>query len=132
MNGLPIRTAFNPSVERMNQKTPTSEAIIKEPPLVRPSKIPSEGPSVLVAQISAVKVLAATLVKYVESLEEKIERNERCYLNLHDELRYFEVEMIRNALKKTGGRKRRAARLLGMKATTLFTKIKRYKLDNAD
>jgi DNA-binding NtrC family response regulator len=36
--------------------------------------------------------------------------------------------MIKSALTKTGGRQRRAASLLGVKVTTLNTKIKRYKI----
>ncbi|HLO00098.1 MAG TPA: helix-turn-helix domain-containing protein [Pyrinomonadaceae bacterium] len=49
-------------------------------------------------------------------------------LNLQREVHRFEAELIRMALVETGGRQRRAARLLGMKATTLSTKIKRHRI----
>ena len=49
-------------------------------------------------------------------------------LCLYDEVHRFEAEMIKSALTKTGGRQRRAASLLGVKVTTLNTKIKRYKI----
>jgi DNA-binding NtrC family response regulator len=42
---------------------------------------------------------------------------------------HFEAALIRNALVKTGGRQRRAARLLGVKVTTLNTKIKRHNIN---
>ena len=100
-----------------------------------PSKrehVTAEQAPVAMTEVSAVKVLVATLVNYLKSLEERVESDE-CYpLNLYDEVRHFEAEMIRQALETTGGRKRRAARLLGVKVTTLCMKIKRYNLDDHD
>jgi DNA-binding NtrC family response regulator len=52
-------------------------------------------------------------------------------INLSEEVRRFETDLIRGALMQTGGRQRRAARLLGMKVPTLHAKIKRYQI-NAD
>jgi DNA-binding NtrC family response regulator len=37
----------------------------------------------------------------------------------------YESELIRQALQRTGGNQRRAAKLLGVKVTTLNCKIKR-------
>ena len=45
-----------------------------------------------------------------------------------DEVRQFEVSLIRTALGRTSGSQTRAARLLGLKPTTLNAKIKRYGL----
>lgn len=80
-------------------------------------------------QIDCLKVLALTLVREIESLEHA--QGDIADFDLTKETRRFESEMIRSALIKTGGRQRRAARLLGMKVTTLNTKIRRYgiKLD---
>jgi DNA-binding NtrC family response regulator len=39
-------------------------------------------------------------------------------------VRRFEIDLIRRALEQTGGHQSRAARLLGMNATTLNSKIK--------
>ena len=40
-------------------------------------------------------------------------------VNFYDEVRRFEIDLIRRALDQTGGHQSRAARLLGMNATTL-------------
>ena len=74
------------------------------------------------------KILALTFLKQIELLEAQLTNNEGSGLDLQEEVRRFEVELIRSALMKTGGRQRRAASLLGMKVTTLNTKIKRYKI----
>ncbi|HYP53950.1 MAG TPA: sigma-54 dependent transcriptional regulator [Pyrinomonadaceae bacterium] len=49
-------------------------------------------------------------------------------INFYDEVRHFEVDLIRRALEQTGGHQSRAARLLGMNATTLNSKIKTYNI----
>jgi len=83
----------------------------------------------LEARINALKVLALTLLREVENLEEQ---NTSGALDLQSEVHRFEAEMIRSALIRTGGRQRRAARLLGMKTTTLNSKIKRYQLETKE
>jgi transcriptional regulator with GAF, ATPase, and Fis domain len=47
-------------------------------------------------------------------------------LSLQAMVRRFEAELIRQALMRTGGKQRQAARLLGEKKTTLNAKILRY------
>ena len=61
---------------------------------------------------------------------EDIERG----ISLRDEVRHFETRLIKYALGRTKGHQRRAARLLGLKVTTLNAKIKHYGLqtDNLD
>lgn len=49
-------------------------------------------------------------------------------INFYDEVRRFETDLIRRALHQTGGHQSRAARLLGMNATTLNSKIKTYNI----
>jgi DNA-binding NtrC family response regulator len=50
-------------------------------------------------------------------------------VNFYEEVRRFEVDLIRRALEQTGGHQSRAARLLGMNATTLNSKIKTYNIN---
>jgi DNA-binding NtrC family response regulator len=49
-------------------------------------------------------------------------------INFYDEVRRFEIDLIRRALDQTSGHQSRAARLLGMNATTLNSKIKTYNI----
>src|SRR6266699_1569130 len=50
-------------------------------------------------------------------------------VSFYDEVRRFEIDLIRRALGQTGGHQSRAARLLGMNATTLNSKIKTYNIN---
>ena len=50
-------------------------------------------------------------------------------VNFYDEVKRFEIDLIRRALDQTAGHQSRAARLLGLNATTLNSKIKSYNLD---
>ena len=49
-------------------------------------------------------------------------------VNFYDEVRRFEIDLIRRALDQTNGHQSRAARLLGLNATTLNSKIKAYNI----
>jgi DNA-binding NtrC family response regulator len=49
-------------------------------------------------------------------------------VNFYDEVKRFEIDLIRRALDQTGRHQSRAARLLGLNATTLNSKIKSYNI----
>ena len=49
-------------------------------------------------------------------------------VNFYDEVKKFEIDLLRRALDQTGGHQSRAARLLGLNATTLNSKIKTYNI----
>ncbi|MDX6710594.1 MAG: Bacterial regulatory protein Fis family [Blastocatellia bacterium] len=79
--------------------------------------------------IDALRELAQALIKEVEDLgteQPVVSSND---LSFYDEVRRFEINLICQALTRTGGQQKRAARLLGVKATTLNSKIKRYRID---
>jgi len=50
-------------------------------------------------------------------------------ISFYDEVRRFEIDLIRAALKMSAGSQRGAARLLRLNPTTLNTKIKCYKIE---
>ena len=79
-------------------------------------------------RIKLLKVLTLTLLRELEGVgvEPGHVTDE---FNLQHEVEHFEAELIRSALIMTGGRQRRAAKLLGMKVTTLHSKIRRYGLN---
>jgi|GEM_PF-2239860 len=121
-------------------RKPPAEAVVLSPPLPLPRANEhakaSNGDAArnnlgtgIEVRISSLKVLSLTLLAEVESLERQAaDGNVSDDFDLQAEVRRFEAELIRNALVRTGGRQRRAARLLGMKVTTLNTKIRRYKI----
>ncbi len=49
-------------------------------------------------------------------------------LTFYDEVKRFEIDLIQRALDQTSGHQSRAARLLGLNATTLNSKIKSYNI----
>lgn len=67
---------------------------------------------------------ALTVLKELDSLTNQSEPERK--LGLQEEVQRYEIELIRNALQRTRGNQRRAAKLLGVKVTTLNCKIKRY------
>ena len=80
-------------------------------------------------RLNTLREVALTLLREVESLRVSQSDNGQRRVKLHDEVQRFEVDLIRSALGRTGGNQTRAAQLLGVKITTLNTKIKRYKIE---
>ena len=80
-------------------------------------------------RLNTLREVALTLLREVESLRVSQSDNNKRRVKLHDEVQRFEVDLIRSALGRTGGNQTRAAQLLGVKITTLNTKIKRYKIE---
>ena len=70
--------------------------------------------------------LAREMMKDTEGSSEQIDISRG--INFYDEVRRFEIDLIRRALDQTGGHQSRAARLLGLNATTLNSKIKSYNI----
>lgn len=67
-----------------------------------------------------------TVLTQISSTIDNLETNGSA--NFFEEVRRFEMELIGRALDLTGGNQARAARLLGLSATTLNYKIKTYKM----
>lgn len=80
-------------------------------------------------RIKLLKVLTLTLLRELEGVGVETSRSIEEF-DLQSEVQHFEAELIRSALIMTGGRQRRAAKLLGMKVTTLHSKIRRYGLND--
>ena len=51
-------------------------------------------------------------------------------INFYEAVSQFEIDLIERALRETGGNQKQAARLLGLKHTTLHDKIKRYHINH--
>jgi transcriptional regulator with GAF, ATPase, and Fis domain len=83
---------------------------------------------VLDNRLTALREVALTLLREVESLRITEPVNLSRKVRLSDEVQRFEVDLICSALTRTAGNQTRAARLLGVNLTTLNSKIKRYKI----
>jgi DNA-binding NtrC family response regulator len=84
----------------------------------------------LADRIGALREITLSLLTELESLRSLTAPGpapERS-LRLNDEVKRFEIALIREALVKTKGNQARAASLLGVKHTTLNAKIKRYQI----
>ena len=78
------------------------------------------------SRLSSLRDVAMELLNVVDGLKNTTPENGNHKVRLYDEVRKFEADLIRAALVRTGGNQSRAARLLGVKHTTLNAKIKRY------
>ena len=86
-------------------------------------------PALLHFQIGLLRETAVNLLHQLEPFgQEDPGSTSEKPLSLQDEVRRFEIQLITNALYQTQGHQGRAARLLGVKVTTLNSKIKRYKM----
>lgn len=74
--------------------------------------------------------LAFEMIKKTEGVSNEIDIARG--VNFYDEVKRFEIDLIRRALDQTGGHQSRAARLLGLNATTLNSKIKSYNIHPRD
>lgn len=79
--------------------------------------------------VQALSEMVDALLDQLQALQsEPNDNDETPYLNLRDEVRRFEIDLITRALTRTNGSQVQAAKLLGLNATTLHAKIKRYRL----
>jgi DNA-binding NtrC family response regulator len=70
--------------------------------------------------------LAFEMVKRTEGSSSEIDIARG--VNFYEEVKRFEIDLIRRALDQTAGHQSRAAQLLGLNATTLNSKIKAYNI----
>ena len=86
----------------------------------------SSGESIL-----KLRRLIAALMNEVESMEERSiappQANSES-IDFYEEIKRFEIALIKRALRQTNGHQVLAARLLNLNPTTLHAKIKQYDL----
>lgn len=76
--------------------------------------------------IERVRELIRTMTLVAEAAEQSLVSEFRFSDDFYENVYRFEIIMIKRALRKAEGNQRKAAQLLGIKATTLNSKIKRY------
>lgn len=93
-----------------------------------PQEAPPKRSELARHNLDNLREAALTVLKELDALSLNQPEAERT-LGLQEEVQRYEIELIRNALQRTRGNQRRAAKLLGVKVTTLNCKIKRYGID---
>lgn len=76
--------------------------------------------------IERVRELIRAMTLVVEAAEQSLVSEFRFSDDFYENVDRFEIIMIKRALRKAKGNQRKAAKLLGLNATTLNSKIKRY------
>ncbi len=82
----------------------------------------------LTSRIEALKELAQNLMAEIEALRQAKPLDFSRGIDFQEEIRMYESALIRQALRLTRGNQRKAASLLGLRHTTLNSKIKRYNI----
>lgn len=75
------------------------------------------------------KTVAYTLLRQVYGVTEPQKPDIKEGINFYDEVRRFEVNLIKQALFHTNGKQSAAASLLNLNATTLHSKIRFYGIE---
>lgn len=86
---------------------------------------PPRASDTALRNLNSLREAALTVLREVDLLTSRQPNHEQ-KLGLQEEVQRYEIELIRSALQRTRGNQRRAARLLGVKVTTLNCKIKRF------
>ena len=81
--------------------------------------------------LNSLREAALTVLREVDSLTSRQTSPPEKFA-LQEEVQRYEIELIKNALQRTRGNQRRAAKLLGVKVTTLNCKIKRFGIPTHD
>ena len=93
-----------------------------------PRTLQRSGENALSGRIRLLRDVAASLSQAVDELEDFRTSPLTDQFDFYDEVRRFEISLIRKALKTTRGCQLAAARLLRLKPTTLNSKIKTYQI----
>lgn len=90
-----------------------------------PQEAPPKRSELARHNLDNLREAALSVLKELDSLTNSQSEPDR-KLGLQEEVQRYEIELICDALHKTRGNQRQAAKLLGVKVTTLNCKIKRY------
>ena len=83
-------------------------------------------------KVGILRKVALWLIEEIDALDYVRSVNIRRGINLHDEMKWFEIHLVQSALERTGGHQTNAARLLGINLTTLHNKLKRLNISPDD
>lgn len=107
--------------------------MLKYPPVVNSTQEAEVEP-----RIEQLVMLAKALATEIETLRTELSKDNNHRrridadhgIDFYDEVERYEIELINDALKQSGGNQARAAKLLHLKSTTLNAKMKHYGLNS--
>ena len=112
----------------MNKTQPAFELSLRPTESVHPEPQPGVRTDVQL-HMQAIGELIHALLAQLDLLQhESSYGDDLTNLNLREEVQRFEINLIQRARTQTHGSQVQAARFLGLKATTLNAKMKRYRL----
>ncbi len=82
----------------------------------------------LIRDVAAALETAAEVLEQAQHAEGVGPLDIKHGINFYEVVNQFEIDLIERALRETGGNQKQAARLLGLKHTTLHDKIRRYRI----
>lgn len=88
----------------------------------------TEDAKIFKQKLKVMKEIALALVEEIEALGYVRSVNISRGINLHEEMRVFEIHLVQSAFERTGRHQTRAAKLLGINLTTLHNKLKRLNI----
>jgi DNA-binding NtrC family response regulator len=105
-----------------------------------PNVSPGHTQSELEHRVEQLVLIAKALSNEIETLQAELSRDRMSSqpkqialdsdgIDFYEEVKRYEIELIKSALNRCGGNQTRAARLLRMKSTTLNAKMKHYGLN---
>jgi transcriptional regulator with PAS, ATPase and Fis domain len=107
----------------------TPEPLISAlPDQISSHRVVQPGGTPLRRRIAALSSLVASLDVAIEDLENSAWPRLQDNFDFYDEVRRYEISLIRKALRLARGSQTAAARLLKLNATTLNSKIKKYRI----
>ena len=118
---------MNQPLTSINQPLPPVRRY-KTPQYRTPGTQSRSNDTVLSAKISLLRTVAASLMQALEELEDFRLPPLTEKFDFYDEVRRFEILLIRKALRTARGSQVAAAKLLKLNPTTLNSKIKSYQL----
>jgi len=100
--------------------------------------VAADQPTAEVTFTSDIETLKAEVIKSIarvlefkaNNLSGMVDFDGQRGVNFYDEVMKFEIELINQAIAQANGNQRAAARMLGLKTTTLYSKVKLYKLNS--
>jgi DNA-binding NtrC family response regulator len=96
--------------------------------MTRKIQLKDTGKENIRKRIDFLRDVTAALLDEVKNLSNLKIVNLENIFSLDEELKTFEIGIIKQALAKTGGNQKEAAQILKVKHSTLNSKIKRYEI----